>query len=91
MEKPTIRVNEGEYFENAIKRFKKLCEKAGILAEVRKREAYEKPSVRLKKKSIAARKRSDKKGRPKPSFSGGKEGSGFGGGDRGPRGGGDSF
>jgi len=63
MEKPTIRVNEGESFENAIKRFKKLCEKAGILSEVRKREHYEKPSVRRKKKSIAARKRSEKKGR----------------------------
>lgn len=61
--KPTIRVNEGEYFENAVKRFKKLCEKAGILAEVRKREHFEKPSVRRKKKSIAARKRSEKKGR----------------------------
>jgi len=62
MEKPTIRVNEGEAFENAIRRFKKLCEKAGILSEVRKREHYEKPSVRRKKKSIAARKRSEKKG-----------------------------
>ena len=61
--KPTIRVNEGEYFENAVKRFKKLCEKAGVLAEVRKREHYEKPSVRRKKKSIAARKRNEKKGR----------------------------
>ena len=63
MEKPSVRVNEGESFENAVKRFKKLCEKAGILAEVRKREHFEKPSVRRKKKSIAARKRSEKKGR----------------------------
>lgn len=62
-ERPTIRVNEGEAFEGALRRFKKLCEKAGILAEVRKREAYEKPSVRRKKKSLAARKRSEKKGR----------------------------
>ncbi len=63
MEKPSVRVNDGESFENAMKRFKKLCEKAGILSEVRKREHYEKPSVRRKKKSIAARKRSEKKGR----------------------------
>ena len=67
MEKPTVRVNEGESFENAVKRFKKLCEKSGILSEIRKREHYEKPSVRRKKKSIAARKRSEKKGR-RPSF-----------------------
>lgn len=64
-ERPTVRVNEGEAFESALRRFKKLCEKAGILAEVRKREAYEKPSVRKKKKSLAARKRSEKKGRRK--------------------------
>ena len=63
LEKPTIRVNEGESFENAVKRFKKLCEKAGILSEVRKREHFEKPSVAQKKKSIAARKRANKKTR----------------------------
>jgi small subunit ribosomal protein S21 len=56
-----VRVNEGEAFENALKRFKKLCEKAGILSEVRKREAYEKPSVKKKKKALAARKRAMKK------------------------------
>jgi len=61
MEKLTVRVNEGESFENALRRFKKLCEKAGILSEVRKREAFEKPSVRRKKKSLAARKRAEKK------------------------------
>ena len=43
--------------EVAIRRFKKQCEKAGILAELRKREHYEKPSVRRKKKAMAARKR----------------------------------
>ncbi len=64
MERPTIRVNEGESIENAIRRFKKLCEKAGILAEVRKREHFEKPSVRRKKKSIAARKNANKRRRP---------------------------
>ncbi len=56
-----IRVNEGEPFENALRRFKKQCEKAGILSEIRKRESYEKPSVKKKKKAIAARKRALKK------------------------------
>lgn len=46
-----------EPYEGALRRFKKLCEKAGILSDVRRREFYEKPSVRKKKKSIAARKR----------------------------------
>lgn len=54
---PGVRLRENEPIESAIRRFKKLCEKAGILAELRKREHYEKPSVRRKKKAIAARKR----------------------------------
>lgn len=60
-----VRVRDGESFESAMRRFKKQCEKAGILSEIRKREHYEKPSVKRKKKSIAARKRAKKKGRPK--------------------------
>ena len=60
---PGVRVRDGESFEGALRRFKKQCEKAGILSEVKKREHYEKPSVRLKKKSIAARKRNAKKAR----------------------------
>jgi small subunit ribosomal protein S21 len=58
---PGIRVNENEPFENAVKRFKKQVEKGGILSDIRKREFYEKPSVRRKKKAIAARKRAMKK------------------------------
>jgi len=58
---PAIKVREGESFESAMRRFKKQCEKAGILSEVRKREHYEKPSVKKKRKSIAARKRSQKR------------------------------
>lgn len=58
---PGIVIREGDSFEAAIKRFKKSCEKSGILSEVRKREAYEKPSVKRKKKAIAARKRGVKK------------------------------
>jgi len=56
-----VKVRENESFEQAFRRFKKQCEKAGILSEVKKREHYEKPSVRLKKKSLAARKRLLKK------------------------------
>lgn len=54
---PGIKVREGETFEQALRRFKKQCEKAGILAELRKREHYEKPSERKKKKMAQARKR----------------------------------
>ena len=52
-----IRVKDNESLENALKRFKRSCAKSGVLAEVRKREHYEKPSVKRKKKSEAARKR----------------------------------
>ena len=52
-----IYVKENESLDNALKRFKRSCAKSGVLAEVRKREHYEKPSVKRKKKSEAARKR----------------------------------
>ncbi len=52
-----VRVKENESLDSALKRFKRQCAKAGIVAEVRKREHYEKPSVKRKKKSEAARKR----------------------------------
>ena len=55
-----IRVKDNESLENALKRFKRSCAKSGVLAEVRKREHYEKPSVKRKKKSAAARKRNYK-------------------------------
>ena len=58
---PGVRVKESEPFDIALKRFKKQCEKAGILSEIRKREHYEKPSVKKKRKAIAARKRALKK------------------------------
>ncbi len=54
---PGVKVREGETFEQALRRFKKQCEKAGILSELRKREHYEKPSIRKKKKMQAARKK----------------------------------
>lgn len=52
-----IIVKENETLDSALRRFKRQCAKAGVLAEVRKREHYVKPSVRRKKKSEAARKR----------------------------------
>ena len=52
-----IKVQTGETLESALRRFKRSCQKAGVLSEVRKREHYEKPSVRRKLKSEAARKR----------------------------------
>jgi len=52
-----IRVKENESLDSALKRFKRQCARSGVLAEVRKREHYEKPSVKRKKKSEAARKR----------------------------------
>ncbi len=58
-----VKLRDNESFEAAFRRFKRSCEKAGILSEVKKREHFEKPSVRLKKKSISARKRLAKKQR----------------------------
>ena len=54
-----ITVKEGESLESALKRFKRSCARDGIMAELRKRECYEKPSVREKKKSEAARKKAN--------------------------------
>jgi small subunit ribosomal protein S21 len=54
---PGVKVRAEEPFEIALKRFKKQCEKIGILSEIRKRERYEKPSVRKKKKILAAKKK----------------------------------
>ena len=52
-----IKVQKGESLDSALRRFKRACQKAGVLSEVRKREHYEKPSVKRKLKSEAARKR----------------------------------
>jgi len=58
---PSIKVKENEPFDIAIRRFKRSCEKAGVLAEVRRREFYEKPTAERKRKSAAAVKRLQKK------------------------------
>ena len=53
---PVIKVRENEPFDVALRRFKRSCAKAGTLSELRKREHYESPSVKRRKKSEAARK-----------------------------------
>ena len=55
-----IRIKDNESLDSALRRFKRQCAKSGVLSEMRKREHYEKPSVKRKKKSEAARKRSYK-------------------------------
>ena len=52
-----VKLKEGETLDSALRRFKRQCARSGVLAELRKREHYEKPSVKRKKKSEAARKR----------------------------------
>ncbi len=54
---PEVRVGENENIESALRRFKKKIQKAGILSEIKRRERYEKPSLKQKRKSEAARKR----------------------------------
>ncbi len=58
---PQIKVKENEPFDIALRRFKRSCEKAGVLAEVRRREFYEKPTSLRKRKAAAAVKRHAKK------------------------------
>ena len=56
-----VRVGENESLESALKRFKRKCARSGDLAEVRKREQYEKPSVKRRKKQEAARRKRSRK------------------------------
>ena len=56
----TIRVGENETLDSALRRFKRKCARDGIIGDLRKKEHYEKPSVRRKKKAEAARKRNSK-------------------------------
>jgi small subunit ribosomal protein S21 len=58
---PSVRVKENEPFDVALRRFKRACEKAGLLAEVRSREFYEKPTTERKRKAAAAVKRTQKR------------------------------
>jgi small subunit ribosomal protein S21 len=54
---PSVRIRENEYFDAALRRFKRACEKAGVLTELRRREFYEKPTQERKRKKAAAVKR----------------------------------
>ena len=58
---PAVRLKENEPFDLALRRFKRSCEKAGVLAEVRRREFYEKPTSVRKRKAAAAVKRNAKR------------------------------
>ena len=58
---PNVKVKENEPFEVALRRFKRGCEKAGVLTETRRREFYEKPTQERKRKAAAAVKRHLKK------------------------------
>ena len=58
---PVVHVREEESFENALRRFKRKCEKAGILTELKKRQHFEKPSVKRKRKEIQAKKKVQRK------------------------------
>ena len=60
---PEVKVKGNEPFEHALRKFKKQCERDGILSDVRQREYYDKPSVKRKKKSIAAKKKAAKQNR----------------------------
>jgi small subunit ribosomal protein S21 len=57
-----VKVREGETFESALRRFNKKIKQNGVLSEVRRREHYEKPSIRRKRKLVAARKRRGRMG-----------------------------
>ncbi len=58
---PVVKVREDESLESALRRFKRKCEKSGILSELKKRQHYEKPSAKRKRKALAARKKSLKR------------------------------
>jgi small subunit ribosomal protein S21 len=58
---PSVKVKDNEPFDVALRRFKRSCEKAGVLSEVRRRESYEKPTQERKRKRAAAVKRHLKK------------------------------
>ncbi len=58
---PIVKVKDNEPFDVALRRFKRSCEKAGVLSEVRRREFFEKPTWEKKRKKAAAKKRHMKK------------------------------
>ena len=49
---PGVKIRENESFENALKKFKRQCEKSGILSDLKKREHYEKPSIKRRRRPL---------------------------------------
>ena len=64
---PGVRIRESEHFDAALRRFKRACEKAGVLTELRRREFYEKPTQERKRKKAAAVKRHMKRNSRTPT------------------------
>ena len=58
---PSVRVKDTEAFDSALRRFKRACEKAGVVSEIRRREFYEKPTAERKRRKAAAVKRLKKR------------------------------
>jgi small subunit ribosomal protein S21 len=58
---PSVRVKDTEPFDSALRRFKRVCEKAGVISEIRRREFYEKPTTERKRRKAAAVKRLKKR------------------------------
>jgi len=54
---PGVKIRDGESFENALRRFKRICEQEGILSEIKKHQHFEKPSERRKKRILAAKRK----------------------------------
>ncbi len=63
-----IKVGENESIDSAIKRFKRQCARSGVLTEYRKREHYEKPSLKRKKKSEAAKRKKEENSNLRPNW-----------------------
>ena len=57
---PKIKIKDNEPLDIAIRRFRRACEKAGILTEIRRREFYEKPTTTRRRQTILAKKRQAK-------------------------------
>ena len=57
---PTVKIREGEKFENAFRRFTRACEKAGLMSDIKKHQHFEKPSARRKRKLNAAKRKQRK-------------------------------
>ncbi len=59
---PGVRIRDGESFESALRRFKRICEQEGVLSEIKKHQHFEKPSEKKKKKILAAKRKNKRFG-----------------------------